>query len=88
MARFATHDQSQIRIFDYWFASEERLRSHLKKITGHERIKGDYLKEQGRQFLNYYFRRRESGLQGRIRGPWCRKFNSRPVAPSSGVGDG
>jgi hypothetical protein len=44
-------------IFQMWsntyrFASEERLRSHLKKITGYRRIKGDYLKEQARQFLN------------------------------------
>jgi hypothetical protein len=37
---------------NYRFASEERLRSHLKKITGYQRIKGEYLKEQARQFLN------------------------------------
>jgi hypothetical protein len=37
---------------NYRFASEERLRSHLKKITGYRKIKGDYLKEQARQFLN------------------------------------
>lgn len=37
---------------NYRFASEERLRSHLKKITGHRKIDGDYLKEQARQFLN------------------------------------
>jgi hypothetical protein len=37
---------------NYRFASEERLRSHLKKITGYQRIKGDYLKEQARRFLN------------------------------------
>ena len=36
----------------YRFASEERLRSHLKQITGYRRIKGDYLKEQTRLFLN------------------------------------
>lgn len=38
---------------NYRFASEERLRSHLKKITGYQqKIKGDYLKEQARKFLN------------------------------------
>lgn len=37
---------------NYRFASEERLRAHLKKITGYRKIKGDYLKEQARQFLN------------------------------------
>ena len=36
----------------YRFASEERLRAHLKKSTGYKRIKGDYLKEQARRFLN------------------------------------
>jgi len=44
-------------IFRLWanncrFASEERLRSHLKKITGYKKVKGDYLKEQARQFLS------------------------------------
>ena len=44
-------------IFQMWsntyrFASEERLRAHLKKNTGYRKIKGDYLKEQARQFLN------------------------------------
>jgi hypothetical protein len=38
---------------NYRFASEERLRSHLKQVTGYQkRIKGDYLKEQARRFLN------------------------------------
>jgi len=37
---------------NYRFASEERLRVHLKRITGYQKIKGDYLKEQARQFLN------------------------------------
>ena len=37
---------------NYRFASEERLRAHLKKITGYRKIKGDFLKEQARQFLN------------------------------------
>ncbi len=31
---------------NYRFASEERLNSHLKRITGYQKIKGDYLKEQ------------------------------------------
>ena len=43
-------------VFRLWsnqfrFASEGRLRSHLKQITGHRRIKGDYLKEQARRFV-------------------------------------
>jgi hypothetical protein len=37
---------------NYRFASEERLRAYLKKITGYRRIKGDYLKAQARQLLN------------------------------------
>lgn len=37
---------------NYRFASEERLRSHLKKITGYRKMKGDNLKERARQFLN------------------------------------
>jgi hypothetical protein len=37
---------------NYRYASEERLRSHLKEITRYQRIKGDYLKEQARRFLN------------------------------------
>jgi hypothetical protein len=37
---------------NYRFASEERLRSHLKQITGYQKIRGDYLKEQARQFLS------------------------------------
>jgi hypothetical protein len=36
----------------YRFASEERLATHLKKITAYEKIKGDYLKEITRRFLN------------------------------------
>ena len=35
----------------YRFASEERLRAHLKKSARYQKIKGDYLKEQTRQFL-------------------------------------
>ena len=37
---------------NYRFVSEERLRSHLMKTTGYRKIKGDYLKEQARRFLN------------------------------------
>lgn len=37
---------------NYRFTSEERLRSHLKKLTGYRKIRGDYLKEQARRFLN------------------------------------
>jgi hypothetical protein len=36
---------------NYRFASEARLRSHLKRITGFRKIKGDYLKEEARKFL-------------------------------------
>jgi hypothetical protein len=37
---------------NYRFASEERLSSHLKRITGYQKIEGDYLKKQTEQFLN------------------------------------
>jgi hypothetical protein len=43
---FAVWDNS------YRFASEERLRTHLKRMTRDRRIKGDYLKEQARRFLS------------------------------------
>lgn len=46
----------------YRFASEERLRSHLKEITGYQKIKGDYLKEQTRRFLNSVDKFMEKGL--------------------------
>jgi HEPN domain-containing protein len=36
---------------NYRFATEERVRAHLKEITGYQKIKGDYLKEQARRFL-------------------------------------
>jgi len=48
----AANDIFRLWANNYRFASEERLRSHLKKITGYQRIKGDYLKEQARLFLN------------------------------------
>jgi len=48
----AVNDIIQVWSNNYRFASEERLRSHLKKITGYQKIKGDYLKEQARRFLN------------------------------------
>lgn len=37
---------------NYRFASENRLRSHLKKVTGYRKIKGDYLEELARRFQN------------------------------------
>lgn len=48
----AVNDIYRLWSNNYRFASEERLRSHLKSITGYQRMKGDYLKEQARQFLN------------------------------------
>jgi hypothetical protein len=36
---------------NYRFASEDRLRAHLKRLSGYEKTKGDYLKEQARRFL-------------------------------------
>lgn len=50
--RVAVNEIFRLWANNYRFASEERLRSHLKKITGHQKIKGDYLKEQARQLLN------------------------------------
>ena len=50
--RAAVNDIFRLWANDYRFASEERLRAHLKKITAYRRIRGDYLKEQARQFLN------------------------------------
>jgi hypothetical protein len=47
---------------NYRFASEDRLRAHLKKITRYRRIKGDYLKEQARGFLNSAQRFMEKGV--------------------------
>jgi hypothetical protein len=48
----AVNDIFKLWANNYRFACEERLRSHLKKITGYQKIKGDYLKEQARRFLN------------------------------------
>jgi len=44
-------------VFRLWsnnlrYASEDRLRAHLKKITGYKKIKGDYLKAQALHLLN------------------------------------
>ncbi len=50
--QLAVNDIVRVWSNSYRFASEERLRSHLKKITGYRKIKGDYLKEQARQFLS------------------------------------
>jgi hypothetical protein len=36
---------------NYRYASEERLLAHLKRLTGFQKIKGDYLKAQARKFL-------------------------------------
>jgi len=52
MLQVAVNEIFRLWANNYRFASEERLRSHLKKLTGYQRIKGDYLKEQARQFLS------------------------------------
>jgi hypothetical protein len=36
---------------NYRYASEERLLAHLKRVTGFQKIKGDYLKDRARKFL-------------------------------------
>jgi hypothetical protein len=46
----------------YRFASEERLRAHIKKTTGYQKIRGDYLREQARRFLNSAQRFFEKGV--------------------------
>jgi hypothetical protein len=48
----AVNDIVKLWANNYGFASEERLRSHLKQTTGYKKIKGDYLKEQARRFLS------------------------------------
>jgi len=50
--RTAVNEIYRIWANNYRFAAEDRLRSHLKKLTGYQKIKGDYLKEQARLFLN------------------------------------
>jgi hypothetical protein len=50
--RVAVNEIFRLWANNYRFASEERLRSHLKQITGYQRTKGDYLKEQTRRFLS------------------------------------
>jgi len=50
--RAAVNEIYKVWANNYRFASEERLRAHLKKITGYRKIKGDYLKQQAQQFLN------------------------------------
>jgi len=50
--RIASNEIFRLWANNYRFASEERLRSHLKRITSYQKIKGDYLKEQSRRFLN------------------------------------
>ncbi len=49
---YAVNEIYKLWANNYRFASEERLRSHLKRITGYQKIKGNYLKEQTRQFLS------------------------------------
>lgn len=48
----AIHDIFRIWANRYRYASEDRLRSHLKRLTGYQRIRGDYLKEQNRRVLD------------------------------------
>jgi hypothetical protein len=50
--RAAVNEIYRLWANNYRFASEERLRSHMKKITNYQKIDGDYLKEQTRRFLN------------------------------------
>ena len=51
--RAAANEIYKLWANNYRFASEECLRLHFKKITGYDKkIKGDYLKEQTRQFLS------------------------------------
>jgi hypothetical protein len=50
--RVAVNDIFRLWSNRYRLASEERLRSHLKQITGFQKIRGDYLKAQARQFLS------------------------------------
>ena len=48
----AVNDVVRLWANNYRFASEERLRSHLKQVTSYQKkLKGDYLKEQARRFL-------------------------------------
>lgn len=47
----AVNDICRLWSNTYRFASEHRLRAHLKKTTAYRRIKGDYLKELTRRFL-------------------------------------
>lgn len=51
--RAAVNEVFRLWSNNYRFASEARLRAHLKQLTGYRRIKGDYLREQSRQFLNW-----------------------------------
>ena len=50
--RLAVNEIFRLWSNSYRFASERRLRAHLKKLTGYRKIKGDYLKEQALRFLN------------------------------------
>lgn len=50
--RAAVNDVVRLWANNYRYASEQRLMAHLKKVTGYQKIKGDYLKELARRFLN------------------------------------
>jgi hypothetical protein len=60
--RAAVNEIYRLWANDYRFASEERLRSHLKKLTGYQKIRGDYLKAQAGRFLNSAQRFIEKGV--------------------------
>ena len=50
--RIAVNEVFRLWSNNYRFASEDRLRSYLKEVTRYQKIKGDYLKEQSRRFLD------------------------------------
>jgi hypothetical protein len=50
--RVAVNEIYRLWSNSYRFASEDRLQAHIKKITGYQKIKGNYLKEQCRRFLS------------------------------------
>jgi len=59
----AVNEVTRLWANNYRFASEERMRSHLKQLTGFQRkLKGDYLKEQARRFLDSAQKFMEKGV--------------------------
>ncbi len=60
--RAAVNDIYRLWSNSYRFSSEERLRSHLKKVTSYRKIKGDYLRVQARTLLNSAQRFIEKGV--------------------------